>query len=136
MLRTELSFRLPNSPGSLESVCRLLADERVNGFVTAFLDAWLSLRDLGSQPPARESARVYYAENLPEAMKTEVRLFFRDLMAKNGSVQRFLDADYTFADKRLARLYNLPEAKTMRIADGFHRGSDLFSNQVLVGAQL
>ncbi len=30
MIRTELSFRLPNSPGALAGVCRLLADQRVN----------------------------------------------------------------------------------------------------------
>lgn len=29
-IRTELNLRLPNSPGSLAGVCRLLADERVN----------------------------------------------------------------------------------------------------------
>src|SRR5262245_25734223 len=29
-IRTELTLRLPNSPGSLAGVCRLLADERVN----------------------------------------------------------------------------------------------------------
>ncbi|PHX72646.1 MAG: hypothetical protein CK548_03580 [Opitutia bacterium] len=102
---------------------RLLVDDRAGGFVNAFVDAWLNLRDLGSQPPARESTRLYYAENLPEAMKTEVRLFFRDLLRNNGSVQRFLDADYTFADKRLAKLYDLPEQKTLRIADGFQRVS-------------
>jgi len=28
--RTELSLRLPNSPGALAGVCRLLSDERVN----------------------------------------------------------------------------------------------------------
>jgi hypothetical protein len=100
---------------------RLLADERVGGFVNGFLDGWLDLRDLGGMPPPRETMRVYYAENLPEAMKTEVRLFFRDLLKENGSVQRFLDADYTFADKRLAKLYNLPEQKTLRLADGFQR---------------
>ncbi len=102
---------------------RLLADDRVGGFVHGFLDAWLNLRDLGSQPPARESSRVYYAENLPEAMKTEVRLFFRHLLRENGSVRQFLDADYTFADKRLAKLYNLPEQTTLRLADGFQRVS-------------
>ena len=102
---------------------RLLADDRVSGLVNGFLDAWLNLRDLGSQPPAREVARVYYAENLPEAMKTEVRLFFRHLLRENGSVQQFLDADYTFADKRLAKLYNLPEQKTLRLTDGFQRVS-------------
>jgi hypothetical protein len=29
-IRTELSLRLPNSPGALGGVCRLLADEHVN----------------------------------------------------------------------------------------------------------
>ena len=30
MIRTELSLRLPNSPGALAGVCRLLSNERVN----------------------------------------------------------------------------------------------------------
>ena len=30
MIRTELALRLPNSPGALAGVCRLLAEERVN----------------------------------------------------------------------------------------------------------
>jgi hypothetical protein len=30
MIRTELSLRLPNSPGALAAVSRLLSDERVN----------------------------------------------------------------------------------------------------------
>jgi hypothetical protein len=29
-IRTEINLRLPNSPGALGGVCRLLADERVN----------------------------------------------------------------------------------------------------------
>ena len=29
-IRTELNLRLPNSPGALAAVCRVLADERVN----------------------------------------------------------------------------------------------------------
>jgi hypothetical protein len=112
-----------------QQASRLLADDRVSGMVNGFLDSWLNLRDLGSQPPPRESTRVYYAENLPEAMKTEVRLFFLDLLRANGSVQQFLDADYTFADKRLAKLYQLPEQKTLRIADGFQRVSLTGSRQ-------
>jgi hypothetical protein len=108
---------------------RLLADDRVAGMVNGFLDSWLNLRDLGGMPPPRETMRVYYAENLPEAMKTEVRLFFRHLLRENGSVQQFLDADYTFVDKRLAKLYGLPEQKTLRIADGFQRVSIAGSRQ-------
>src|SRR5712691_11035276 len=29
-IRTELTLRLPNSPGALSGVCRILSDERVN----------------------------------------------------------------------------------------------------------
>jgi len=30
MIRTELTLRLPNSPGALAEICRLLSDEHVN----------------------------------------------------------------------------------------------------------
>jgi hypothetical protein len=42
-IRTELNLRLPNSPGSLAGVCRLLADERVN-IVALALEATGQLR--------------------------------------------------------------------------------------------
>ncbi len=123
LLAAAASKKLTSPPELKKQSLRLLADERVGGFVHGFLESWLNLRDLGGMPPPRESTRVYYAENLPEAMKTEVRLFFRHLLRENGSVQQFLDADYTFADKRLAKLYKLPEEKTLRIADGFQKVS-------------
>ena len=129
LLAAAAAKKLTAPPELRQQALRLLADDRVGGLVHGFLDSWLNLRDLGSQPPARESTRVYYAENLPEAMKTEARLFFRHLLRTNGSVQQFLDADYTFADKRLAKLYNLPEQKTLRLADGFQRVSLAGSRQ-------
>jgi hypothetical protein len=54
-------------------------------------------------------------------MKQEARLFFRHLLGENGPVTDFLDADYTFVDKKLAKLYGLPEQETLRLADGFQR---------------
>jgi hypothetical protein len=42
-IRTELTLRLPNSPGSLAGVCRALADERVN-IVALALEATGHLR--------------------------------------------------------------------------------------------
>ncbi len=42
-IRTELSLRLPNSPGALAGICRLLADERVNVIAMA-LEAGGQLR--------------------------------------------------------------------------------------------
>jgi hypothetical protein len=56
-------------------------------------------------------------------MKTEARLFFRDLLTHNGSAAQFLDSDYTFVDKKLAKLYDLPEQKTLHLADGFKKVS-------------
>ena len=106
-----------------KQIDRLLADERVKGFVNGFLDSWLNLRDLGGMPPPRESNRAYYAEDLPASMKTEARLFFRDMLKDNRPVSQFLRADQTFVDKKLAKLYDLPEQKTLRLADGFQKVS-------------
>lgn len=104
-------------------VDRMLKDPRSEGFVEAFLDAWLNLREIGNQPPPRQAARAYYAEDLPTSMKGEARLFFRHLLERNGPVTDFLDADYTFVDKKLAKHYDLPEKDNLRLADGFQRVS-------------
>jgi hypothetical protein len=42
-IRTELNLRLPNSPGALAGVCRLLSDERV-GIIAMALDSAGHLR--------------------------------------------------------------------------------------------
>lgn len=111
-------------PEVLEAqVARMLKDKRSDGFVESFLDAWLNLREIGNQPPPRQAARVFYAEDLPTSMKAEARLFFRHLLDKNGPLTDLLDSDYTFVDKKLAALYNLPEKDKLRLADGFQRVS-------------
>ena len=100
---------------------RLLGDPRSAAFVAGFLDSWLNLRDLGNLPPPRQAAPEYYAEALPEAMKREVHLLFRHLIDTDGPTGDLLDADYTFADKRLAKLYQLPGWPDWKLADGFRR---------------
>ncbi|MEO2017785.1 MAG: DUF1592 domain-containing protein [Fuerstiella sp.] len=122
------SGRLTEPDELNRQVQRLLSDERSGEFVNGFLDSWLNLRDIGDLPPPRQAAWEYYAQNLPESMKQEARLFFRHLLDSNGPVTDFLDADYTFVDKKLARLYRLPAQDTLRLADGFQRVS-LAENQ-------
>jgi hypothetical protein len=106
-----------------KEIDRLLGDQRANGFVNGFLDSWLNLRELGGMPPPRETNRAFYAEDLPTSMKTEARLFFRDMLKDNRPVTQFLRADHSFIDKKLAKLYDLPEQKTLRLADGFQKVS-------------
>ncbi|WP_417850731.1 DUF1592 domain-containing protein [Thalassoglobus sp.] len=117
------SGRLTETKELKKQVLRLLNDPRSDEFVNGFLDSWLNLRNIGDLPPPRKSAWEYYAQNLPESMKQEARLFFRSLLDENGSVVGFLDADYTFVNKNLAKLYQLPEQETLRLADGFQRVS-------------
>ncbi len=113
-----------SDPAELEKqTLRMLRDKRSAGFVNAFLDSWLVLREIGNQPPPRKAARSYYAENLPASMKEEARQMFRHLLAQDGPVTDFLNADYTFVDKKLAELYQLPEREKLKLADGFQRVS-------------
>lgn len=91
-------------------VRRLLASPRAEAFITGFLDAWLNLRSLGDMAPERSTFTRYYAQNLQPAMKRETQLFTRDLIDRNESIARFLDADYTFANRPLARLYGMESA--------------------------
>jgi hypothetical protein len=60
--------------------------------------------------PDRAAFERYYAQDLQPAMKRETQLFTRDLLDRNASIVRFLDADYTFVNRPLARLYGLPNA--------------------------
>lgn len=102
---------------------KMIRDPRCDQFIAGFLDSWLGLREIGNLPPPRKSAPEYYAEDLPYSMKQEARLLFRHLLDENDSAMRLLDADYSFIDKRLASLYDLPEQKKLRLADGFQRVS-------------
>ena len=121
LLAMAASGELKEEEAFRRQVKRLLKDDRSKGFVKGFLDSWLNLRDLGGMPPPRERARRYYSENWPASMKGEVRHFFAHLLEKNVSVVTLLDADFTFVDKYMAALYHLPEAKTLRLKDGFRR---------------
>lgn len=90
---------------------RLLADPRSDAFVEQFLDGWLRLSKLGSMAPDPHRFAIYYDDNLEPAMRQETRLYFRHLLDTNGPVARFLDSDYTFANKELAALYKIkPDA--------------------------
>ena len=123
LLAAAKSGKLTEDAELEKQIQRMIADERINGFVNGFIDSWLNLRDLGSQPPPRETNRAYYAEDLPSSMKAEARLFFRDLLKNNGSVAQFIDCEHTFVDKKLAKLYELPEKDKLRLADGFQKVS-------------
>jgi hypothetical protein len=89
---------------------RLLASPKSDAFVAGFLDSWLDLRSLGDMPPDRDHFLHYYADDLQNAMRRETQLFTRHLLDHNESIVRFLDADCTFVNRPLAKLYGMDDA--------------------------
>lgn len=90
-----------------QQVDRLLADERSEQFIEGFLNSWLTMRELGATPPDRSAFRSFYHYDLDTAMRQETRLFVRELIDQNLSIQNFLDSNFTFLNKRLAEHYGI-----------------------------
>jgi hypothetical protein len=102
-------------------VNRLLDSKASDRFLADFLDSWLKLRDLGNMPPDPQAFREYYAAGLEPEMKQETRLLLRDLIDRNASVLELLRADYSFANRDLARLYGVESQIPVEQAGEFHR---------------
>jgi hypothetical protein len=88
---------------------RLLEDPRARRFVDAFLDYWLDLRRVSATSP---DAVLYPDYNLDdhlfESAPLETQLFFTELLRKDLPARNVISSDFTFANERLARLYELP----------------------------
>ncbi len=102
-------------------VRRMSADPRSEAFLEGFLDGWLNLRDLGSQPPDRDAFAPYYADDLEASMRTETKLFLRHLIDEDRSLVECLSADYSFINRDLAMLYGVGDAVPGEDAQRFRR---------------
>jgi len=85
---------------------RLLHDPRSERFVKTFTAQWLNLREIDFTTPDRQ---LYpeFDDLLKQAMLDETEMFFAEVLAENRSLLEFVDADWTFANERLARHYGL-----------------------------
>ena len=89
-------------------VDRLLDKPEAKRFVKEFLDSWLKLDEINDTDPDRELYPEYAGDWwLVNSMVEESRLFFADLIAGDRPARNVIDADYTFADERLARHYGM-----------------------------
>jgi hypothetical protein len=88
-------------------VMRMLDDPKSQNLITNFVDQWLYLRNLSSITP---DLRLFpdFDENLREAFRRETSLFVESVFRENRSVLDLIRADYTFANERLAKHYNIP----------------------------
>ena len=121
--------------GLTKEVERMLADGKAGRFVDDFTRQWLQLHRVGMFPPDKKLYPAY-EHWLETSLKAEPVEFFRELFAKNLSVDAFIDSDWTMANARLCEFYGLPEPKTtgfqrVSLKPGDHRGGLLTMGAVL-----
>lgn len=89
-----------------QQVRRMLADERADALVKNFSRQWLQLQDV--QHVVRDHERFpQFDEQLRDDMVKETELFFGTIVREDRSVLELLDADFTYLNERLARLYGV-----------------------------
>ncbi len=81
-------------------VARMLKDPKAVSLTKDFLGQWLEIRGLDQTPNVEKV--------LLASMKTETEEFFKYIVANDRPITDLLDADYTFVDARLAKLYGIP----------------------------
>ena len=72
-----------------------------------FAGQWLMLRNLQSVLPDPNEF-PNFDDNLRQAFRRETEMFFESVMREDRSVLDLLNADYTFANERLAKHYGIP----------------------------
>ncbi len=95
-------------PANLKrQVSRMIADPKFDRFVSNFGRQWLSVRDVDIADP-NLSLFPEFDDELREAFKQELLLWFASLVRNNDSVLELLTSDYTYVNERLAEHYGLP----------------------------
>jgi hypothetical protein len=88
-------------------VHRMVQDPKARDFVASYAGQWLGTRALDDVNP--DSAYFpSWDDALKDAMRQETELFLLDLLRNDVDFFTFFDANYTFANDRLAQHYGLP----------------------------
>jgi mono/diheme cytochrome c family protein len=88
-------------------VRRMLKSPKSQALVENFGGQWLNLRNLKTVQP--DPGRFpQFNDELRQAMEKETELFFAAIMNEDRSILDLLDADFTFVNEPLAKLYGIP----------------------------
>lgn len=86
---------------------RMLDDARASSLAEDFATQWLELRNLAEAAPDPRRYALF-DEPLRAAMRREAELFFDAVLRERRSAWELLDADFTFVNEPLAKLYGVP----------------------------
>jgi hypothetical protein len=90
---------------------RMLQDDRVRGLATEFCGNWLDCRRFEEHNSVDRRRFPTFDDELRRSMFEEPLQFFLDVVRRDRPVSEFLDGNYTFVNRALARHYGMPEPK-------------------------
>jgi hypothetical protein len=89
-------------------VKRMLRDPKATALVDNFVVQWLQLQPLRNATPDPKKF-PQFDERLRAAMLTETKMFFAELIREDRKILDILDADFTYVNGPLARLYGISQ---------------------------
>lgn len=108
-------------------VKRMLEDARSRALFDGFGAQWLGLENFAGKTFDAAQFPLMTRE-LRSAMYDEAQLFFASIVRENRSVMSFIDADYTFLNEPLAKVYGLegkvsgPQMRRVQLSDANRGG--------------
>ena len=108
---TELarSQQLHNAEVLRSEAERLIANNGFDRFVKNFTDYWLNLRHVRrDEPDIRLYPEYRFDDYLVESLEQETRTFFTAMVRENLPARVLVNANFVFANDRLAKHYQLP----------------------------
>ncbi len=107
------SGKLTSDPAELPAqIQRMLADPKMTALATNFATDWLTLDRLDKVNFDPTIYGTEYDTQLRDAAKQETTTFFAKLVSDNLPLSTLINADFTYANARLAKLYGLTATGT------------------------
>ncbi len=114
-------------------VQRMVKDSKSVSFIENFAEQWLVLRKLDIASPDPKLFPEFTVE-LKQAMARESLLFFQAMIREDHSILDLLNADFTYLNEPLAKLYGIANIKGkeyVRVPSPAHRGGILTQASIL-----
>lgn len=109
LLELGVNGKLKDSEIYQQQISRLLNDSRSEQFLNSFTSQWLKLDALGTMRPDTKDRRFkVYSPKIEEDLRQETKLYFQYVFKNNLSIKEFINSDYTFLNKDLAKYYGIP----------------------------
>jgi len=127
LLELGASGRLRDPEVLSAQVHRMLGDERSESLVQNFTGQWLQLRNIEAKVVPDLMKFPDFDDNTRKGFRKETEEFFAYILREDRSALDLMNADYTFVDERLARVYGIPgvygeQFRKVKLTDPNRRG--------------